>query len=115
MSATKKYPHGRILKAVRAACLMFQKAESRWSELKASGATDDQIRAQIQKEFYLGGGVTIQPNGFVNHSSGGTNLWVSYFEFPVNENPEVKISGRQLIDLVREAFEIPLPGQPRLF
>jgi len=102
------FSHEQILKAVRCACSGFSGNEERWGALHTNGATDEQICQQVQHEFYLGGGCTVRPDGFVNHSAGGAHLEIEYFLF--RSDKRIKISGKCLLDLVREAFDIPKPG-----
>ena len=74
---------------------MFDGSDKRWKDLSIAGATNDEIRKQIAYEFGDGGG-----DNYHRHNGGSKPKVYSW------DDSEC-ITGKELIDMVREIFSIP--------
>ena len=92
-------------------CFKFHFAKAR-----KEGATDDEIKAGLGYHFGLGGGY--HGDKVCNQHVGGKNPRITLyngFDDDLNYVDEIHLHGKQLINHVRAIYNIPQPGQPKLF
>lgn len=89
--------------------------DKRWHAFM-EGATDDEIKAGLGYHFGLGGGY--HGDKVCNQHVGGKNPRITLyngFDDDLNYVDEIHLHGKQLINHVRAIYNIPQPGQPKLF
>ena len=100
--STDDDPVDNILKfAVRS----FSDAESRWQQRRETGLSDEELAAAIAHEFgTLAGGAL---DGMYYELRGGKNPTLSYVHLSCEDAKRKRISGKQLLNKVRELKSVP--------
>ena len=99
--------------AIRRAATRYTDSRKRWRRLAQTGATDEEIVAELNRNFGLGGGSS---GGWgelsESHKGKPPRVWLDSVGF--GENTEA-VSGKLLIIAIRYIFNIDAPGQLRPF
>ena len=95
------------LAAIYHAFLSTSGSESRWRDLAASGATDDELREAIGREFSIYGGCSGGPGMARVSYKGGANpaIWLHQ----INPGGTPSLAGKELLRTARAMFGV---GQP---
>lgn len=99
----------RYLPTLRRALTSYAGSNERWATLAARGATDEELTAQLNHEFGLGGGTSGPGWLEERHSARPPRVWIAEDRVWTQDKPNCQ--GAQLLALTRRIFGIGRPDQ----